>query len=777
MKTSVLFKSTYVRPFFYLFFFFNFLHTNAQPDFGKSYINVSKPAGGTVDVGDILEIRASLVVRSLIYDSCAFFDTIPAGTSYIAGTLRVLTNEGKIYKQFSDGKFTAPGTPNDEGWVTAVSPGVTAVQINMGYLQTDVPSTVYRRGRMRNNGGHKPSFYNSATIQVASYRVQVTAATGSFINMGFGTMTYKLSTSLGAPVTFRFPSRVVAIYQNIGFCTNATGVNTLGTEFNGTFGTGSTRNRAASGNVPVGYAYEIFTQNTPNDYTYGIANNTSARTNYTTLNTWAKPDASAPSHRVFTLWDIIGDHTGAVSPTLGNPATDTVANKNGGYMLVINAAYRIDSAFQHTISNLCPNTYYEISFWMRNICSECGCDSNGTGANGAGYIPTVAGLPGSADSSGVKPNLAIALNDIDYYTTGNLDYSGKWEKKGLVFRTGNAQTSFTMKFFNNAPGGGGNDWALDDISVASCSPNMRYSPSSVPDYCKNNPVTIYDTVRSFFNNYVYYKWQRSTNGGTTWTDITGNLGPAVPVWDGSAYKYIVSYTIPVAWTTPANSTDKYRMVVASTTSNLSTAGCLFTDPTNTISINFLDCPPPLAVNLISFSAKLNNNTAKLTWTTGNEDEQIYFDIERSDDGINYAVAGNIAGYNNSGNDFNVYNFADPEAVTGKVYYRIKIKNNQNKFIYSRVVVLTQGANEFAFGTVINPFTDNINFEINYNKTGKAEAALIGSSGNLLKKLNYTLSQGVNSLTVTETGLLPAGIYILKVSVNGETITKTLLKKK
>src|ERR1051325_5734954 len=71
--------------------------------FGKSYINVTKGAsGGTVEPGDILEIRASIVVRSGTYDSCGYFDAVPAGTTYIPGTIRVLTNEGKIYKQFSD---------------------------------------------------------------------------------------------------------------------------------------------------------------------------------------------------------------------------------------------------------------------------------------------------------------------------------------------------------------------------------------------------------------------------------------------------------------------------------------------------------------------------------------------------------------------------------------------------------------------------------------------------------------------------------------------------
>jgi hypothetical protein len=393
--------------------------------------------------------------------------------------LRILTNEGKIFRQFTDLQFDAA---NDQGWITG-----TAITMNIGYNAADNPSTIARRGRMKNT--HKPSFYGGSCIIMASYRIKVASPIGSIINTGGGGITY---TVLPNPVnTFTFPTNPVAVYTNFGMCANATGANSLGTEFNGTFGSGPTRNRVPSANVPMGYTYAIFTNGGPNDYFYGVANNTSTVNAYTTLNTWAKPDASAPTHRVFQVWDIIGDHTGAVSPTAGNPATDTVANHNGGYMLVVNAAYRIDSAFQQTISNLCPNTYYEISSWIRNICSKCGCDSNGVGASGgAGYIPTAPG-----DSSGVYPNITYELDGVDYYTTGYIKYTGQWVKRGFTILTGPAQTSFTLKFFNNAPGGGGNDWALDDISVATCLPNMKYSPSITPNVCKGNPLTIYDTVR------------------------------------------------------------------------------------------------------------------------------------------------------------------------------------------------------------------------------------------------------------------------------------------
>ena len=156
---------------FILALLYNYNGYTQNIDFGKSYVNITKGLnGGTVEPGDTLEIRAVFVVRSGAYDSCAFFDIIPTGTAYIPGTIRVLTNEGKIYKQFTD-------VPNDdEGWISGSN-----IRINMGYNQTDAPARSFRRGRLRNT--HKPNFGN-AVIQIASFRVRVTAALGSIINTG-----------------------------------------------------------------------------------------------------------------------------------------------------------------------------------------------------------------------------------------------------------------------------------------------------------------------------------------------------------------------------------------------------------------------------------------------------------------------------------------------------------------------------------------------------------------------------------------------------------------
>jgi len=177
-------------------------------------------------------------------------------------------------------------------------------------------------------------------------------------------------------------------------------------------------------------------------------------------------------------------------------------------MLVVNTAYRTDVAFETTFSGACSETYYEISAWLKNICYKCGCDSNGVGLPMAsGYIPTAAG-----DSSGVKPNLAFQINGIDYYTTGDLAYQGlggtqtgsdtlnKWVKRSFVYKTQPGETSFLISFRNNAPGGGGNDWAIDDIGVRTCYPSMTYSPSIAPTVCSGATITITDTVRSYYSN-------------------------------------------------------------------------------------------------------------------------------------------------------------------------------------------------------------------------------------------------------------------------------------
>lgn len=723
----------------------------AQPDFGKSYVNVTKGVnGGTIEPGDTLEIRAAFVVKSGSFDSCSYRDLVPTGTAYIPGTIRILTNEGKIFRQFTD------ASGDDQGWLSG-----STVNINLGFNAANKPATWARRGRVSNTD--KPSFYGGTCIMIASFRVKVTASLGTILSTGGGNMTYKSGTS--ALTTYTFPSNTVAVYSNYGMCPNAVGTNALGTEFNGTFGSGQPRYRGPSPNVPPSYTYAIFTSGGPNDYYYGVANNTSTVNGYTTTNAWPIPDNSSPTHRVFNVWDIIGDHTGAANPLLGNSPADTVNNTNGGYMLVINASYRIDSAFQQTISNLCPNTYYEISCWMRNICSRCGCDSNGNGAGSVGYIPTAPN-----DSSGVYPNLTFEVDGIDYYTTGNIHYTGQWIKKGFTFLTGPTQTSFTLKFFNNAPGGGGNDWALDDITVATCNPNLSFNPSNQPTFCSSNLVNMGAYIRSYFNNYTYYKWQKSTDNGVTWADA-GVSGTGTPTWDGSNWVYYTAY--PTFLASKADSGTKFKVIVATTAANLANANCSFSDLSSILTLNVISCGPILGTDIISFSARKDQGSALLNWTTTAETGPLQFIVETSFDGAQFSRAAVLSSHGHYEDPFNHYSWSEPLKANGPVFYRIRMKG-QNQEKISRVVSLSD-YETLTEVRVPNPFTSKLTAFLTVSRSETVLLQLVNSSGQPVRSSPFTLVGGMNKVGFDNTGTLPSGFYTLQVRTPGAVLSQKVIK--
>ena len=726
-------------------------------DFGKSYFNVTKgTAGGTVETGDVIEIRATVTIKAGIFDSCAYFDFIPSGTSYIPGTVRVLTNEGKVYKQFTD------AFDDDCGWING-----SVVRINLGYSAINAASSV-RRGRVASN--HKPSLYGSSCIMIASFRVTVTALLNSTLNLGGGWFSYQ--TALDAVQLFLFTSNAVKVYPNNRLGTTTVGSNMFGAESNGSFGMGKSRNRGTTTLASPAYAVQPVDIGTPYDNGYAIVNNTSTRSNYTTSNAWPKPDLGFPSHRVFGTWDIIGDHTNS-GTAYGNAAADTVASNTSGYMMVVNSAYRTDSVLQRTVTGLCPGTIYEITAWFRNLCSKCGCDSNGIGATEVTgppyYIPT-----GAGDSSGVHPNISFEINGVDHYNTGNIPYTGLWVNKGFTYLTGPSQTSITLKIVNNAPGGGGNDWAMDDLSVASVGAVMAYSPAAVTPVCTGNAIVLYDTVRAGFSAYNYYQWQRSTNSGASWTSVTPISGPATPVQNGVQWEYVTSYTVPPANTQPADSADQYRVIVASSPTNLSGPSCRFTEANKSIALQVLDCGIPLESRLLYFSGTVLDSKAILQWVAA-ETEACDYVIERSIDGIVFKTIAEIKS-NNDGAASSSYAYPDPLQPGDQFYYRIALREATGKLNYTRTIRLEMEAGGFFLVRVINPFEKQVRVDVHAGHDARAELKLINASGIVVAQSVTMLSQGINHLQMDNVSSLPSGMYFLVCNAGGEVWKKTLFKQ-
>ena len=739
--------------------------------FGNSYVNITKKTtGGVVEPGDILEIRMTINHTSgSTFSNLRYIDNVPTKTTMLTGAtdfIKVITNEGLTYKQ-----YTRAAGDDAATYLPSPPAGEFNIRMNLGFgsnpgIPANNTATEFASAMGSMTNTNRPTVFGNSLLFATAYRVRVTGVVGDTITLFPARFIYRTG---GSDVTLTATPYKILISNPLSLCANSIGLNNA-VEFGGTFGSGANLNRGTDLTTPIpGYSFmnDVNTYNHEGDGRYAIVKNISPRSS-TNKNAGragncpvlAFDDPLNCNNRMHGgHWYIDGDHTGT-NNAAGNlppgPATSS------GYMLMVNADYVASEVYNQTLTNLCPNTYYEFSGWFRNICPTCGADSVGAQFAGTVTAPTN-GYPG------VYPNLSFSLNGLDYYSTGEIDTVG-WLKKGFVFRTGPSQTNATFSIRNNSQGGGGNDWVMDDIAVATCLPTMSYSPTINPAVCTGNAIVIADTISSFFRNYTTYKWQKSTNGGGSWTDITG-----VTTLPDTNY-YITTFTVPPGSTTMADSGTLYRVVVATTPANLTDPNCNISDGvTITLSVN--NCGIPLKTDLLSFNGKIVNDKGHLSWTTSKEDMPVTFILERSNDGVNFAQTGTVNSYNDYMSPVNSYSFVDPISIVGKAYYRLILAEQSGARKFSRTIQLNKADSDgLGLVSVINPFNHTLEFDIASKTDAKIEVELLDLFGKVVQKGSYTVRPGINALSMPNTDVLPSGTYILRVRNNEVFINRKVLKK-
>lgn len=179
----------------------------------------------------------------------------------------------------------------------------------------------------------------------------------------------------------------------------------------------------------------------------------------------------------------------------------------GGAFMLVNASNEPGDFFVSAVTGLCPNTTYEFSSWVLNILSRTG---GGNMPNITFKIETPSGVLLGSYNSGDIPQTPVPI----------------WKQYGFYFTTTTATTDVVIRLTNNAPGGIGNDLALDDITFRPCGPSLfsfiTNSNSGNIDVCVNEqPVYDFDAVLSPGFISPVLQWQLSTDTGKVWKDITG----------------------------------------------------------------------------------------------------------------------------------------------------------------------------------------------------------------------------------------------------------------
>jgi hypothetical protein len=743
---------------------------------GFSYVNITKQTvGGTIEPGDVLEIRYNVhfpwnfnqANGKKVY-KVRYYDNVPSNTSMNTGatdSLRIITNEGKTFLKYSLAVDADAGNYKP----TAVAPEY-KIRINIGGAIGGAPSSTTSNLTTNNTGagtldlsgsgsGDRPRWWTGCLFSTA-FRVTVTGNYGDTISLGGGILMYSLFSNGSGTATKQVPFYKILISKNDPRCTNKVGSN-FATESGGTFGTGTFLNRTTglSYSIPYTYVNNVSSSQAVNDGSYAIVKNTSPKSS-TNTNAEHVPNCTTPlntnnsdcSNRMFTgQWDIIGDHSGQTTGASNSPAGSSTS---GGYMLMVNADYVSSEAYRDTISGLCPNTTYEFSAWVKNICSTCGSDVNLTATN----------------TPGVLPSLTFSLDDVDRYGTGDIPYNGLWIKRGFSFTTGPTQTSITFSIRNNAQGGGGNDWVMDDITVSTCQPNLKMNPDDHINVCYGQTAIFDADVSSNFSTYTNWRWEKSTNGGLTW--FTELSGVASPVLSGGQYTYNITH--PAFVGDSAANGNKIRLRIATTAANLNSPNCSFL--ANTI-VNVLvnNCSWILNADVLQFKAQAINAGVSLRWAAVNEVPGMNYIIEKSTDLSNWKKIMTVPA--KAVNQQNNYTELDPGVLRQTTYYRI-LMSYQDKTQYASQVTV-KPVNEIPAGLTINsiqnPFTNSIPFELTAPDNGEAGITLFDLYGKPLKQLNVKVIRGSNRIILQETGSYASGTYILLVRFNDQMVQKKLIK--
>jgi len=231
--------------------------------------------------------------------------------------------------------------------------------------------------------------------------------------------------------------------------------------------------------------------------TFGVDNNIGAP-GYAPANAYTFTSSTCPSDGFYTITSATAGCFGDTWHTITNDHSG-----NGNFML-INASYTPGDFFVTPVTNLCPNTTYEFAAWIMNVLNR----------------------------NAIKPNVSFTIEQPDgtllgQYNTGDIaeTLQPRWQQYGLFFTTPAADATIVLRITNNAPGGVGNDLALDDITFRPCGGEIKAQVTGYTDtidFCEGNTEVFRFTssVSTLYQDPVYF-WQISVDSGHTWADIPG----------------------------------------------------------------------------------------------------------------------------------------------------------------------------------------------------------------------------------------------------------------
>ena len=192
---------------------------------------------------------------------------------------------------------------------------------------------------------------------------------------------------------------------------------------------------------------------------------------------------------------------------------------------------------------------------------------------------------------------------------------------------------------------------------------------------------------------------------------------------------------------------------------------LFGEDYITNSLTFTN-PLPLGsvvpVLFSQFNARCNDLGTLLTWTTAQESNSKYFEIEKSSNGSTWTALNRV---NAAGNSNISKNYQYTDVNGGTAFYRIKQVDNDGAYFYTSVTPTNCETKTITHVIYPVPAKDILYVSINSVKAVKTKLQIYDAAGKIVRSMEALVNKGNNTFNINLKGLA-SGDYIIT-STDGE----------
>jgi hypothetical protein len=383
----------------------------------------------------------------------------------------------------------------------------------------------------------------------------------------------------------------------------------------------------------------------------------------------------------------------------------------------------------------------------------------------AGQPPIAAGIYSRFLDEGYVVNNMIAVGQNQ---TSNVQYNG-------IMVNANGANNKHYYYFNTVFVGGTSN---GDISSFGFVRGDNSATSQIQDVdVKNN---IFYMLRSGGTAANYAIASQGTTPGTEWMTNYNNLyntdNTKVGLWDATSYDLAGwqaissqdanSRSIPVNFVNPLVA--DFHLTGGSV-GDVRLGGVVLAQVTTDFDLQARNSIRPymgadegaigLPVYVEYFRGERQNNVHLLSWKghcTGNNN---LFAVERSADGRNFSMIGEIPA--SQADCSTPFNLIDKNPLAGVNYYRLRTRDENGRVSYSITIAILNKSTGFEVVSVFPTPTKNLLY-VNVSSTHKAnlQLAVVDVQGRIMRRVDKAVQPGTGLMSFDVTGLA-AGVYVLQ----------------